>query len=147
MDLNRVTLIGRLAADPDPARFRSGQDGDRSWTVGTFPLAVNRRPKNGVEQPPNYFDIQVSNGTANAVLNHKVKGDQVAIDGELEVNVYDDSQGAKQYRVRVRANSVQFLGAPRSNGDAGSDAAALAAAEGTPAPATSTPAEDEDIPF
>lgn len=147
MDLNRVTLVGRLAADPDPSRFRSGVDGDRSWTVGTFPLAVNRRPKNGVEQKPNYFDIQVSNGTANAVLNHKVKGDQVAIDGELETNVYEDASGTTQYRVRVRANSVQFLGAPRSNGDAaGSDAAALAA-EQAPAPATTTPAEDEDIPF
>lgn len=128
-DVNSVTLIGRLTRDPE---FRTTNSGTSVCDLG---LAVNESVKRGEEwqEDVSFFDITVWGRQAESVATHMAKGRQVGIAGRLKQERWENDQGEKRSKVKVVANTVQFLGG-KGEGEGGS------------APSAATK-QDDDLPF
>jgi single-strand DNA-binding protein len=67
----------------------------------------------------------------------------VFVEGRLKLDQWENQQGEKRSKLRVRADRVQFLGAPKR-----SDSTNTAGGEMSAPEAPSVPSgDDEDIPF
>jgi single-strand DNA-binding protein len=150
--LNKVMLIGRLTADPEPARtLPSG------GKVVKFRFAVGRRRKNPQtgqwENDPNpmFIDCDAFNRgefgkTADLVEQYLRKGSQIFLEGRLEFDQWDDKQtGQKRSKHKVTVERIEFL-EPRAeggeDGGAASRAPRAAAAPARPAAKPAAYAED-----
>ena len=114
--LNRVFLLGNLTRDPELRYVPSGAP------VATFGLAVNRRfmTQHGEKKDEVCFvRIVVFGKQAESCSQHLSKGRLVFIEGRLQYRSWEQD-GQKRSSLDVVADRVQFLGAPRSSGDAGS---------------------------
>jgi single-strand DNA-binding protein len=114
-DINRVFLVGRLTRDAE-LKFTTG-----GTPVTKFSLALNRNKKNGDqwEEEVNYFDIVLWGKSAENLTKYLVKGKQVAIDGELRQNRWEQ-EGQNRSKVEIHASNVQLLGgAGQSSGSQG----------------------------
>ncbi|MCL2294715.1 MAG: single-stranded DNA-binding protein [Spirochaetes bacterium] len=104
-DINRVFLVGRLTRDAE-LRFTSA-----GMPVAKFSIAVNRSKKSGDqwEEEVSYFDIVLWGKIAEALSKYLAKGKQVAIDGELRQNRWEQD-GQPRSKVEIHAANIQLLG-------------------------------------
>ncbi|MBO5137435.1 MAG: single-stranded DNA-binding protein [Spirochaetaceae bacterium] len=104
-DLNHVVLIGRLTRDSELKYTTSG------LAIANFSIAVNRRRKNGEQwiEEASFFEISLFGKSAETLKPYLVKGKQVAIDGELRQDRWEQD-GQPRSKVVVVANNVQLLG-------------------------------------
>jgi single-strand DNA-binding protein len=111
-DINHVVLVGRLTRDSETKFTASGQ------AVCKFSIAVNRKRKSGDtwEDEANFFDIVLWGRQAEAVGQYLVKGKQVAIDGELRLDRWEQD-GQKRSKVEIVASNLQLLGGGQGGGD------------------------------
>lgn len=110
-DLNHVVLIGRLVKPPEIKYTASGQ------AIAKFSIACNDSYKQGDERKEyaNFFDINVWGNQAVNCEKYLKKGSQVAINGTLRQNRWQDKQsGQTRSKIEITANSVQFLGKGKS---------------------------------
>ena len=99
--MNKVILVGRLAADPE---CKYTQDGT-AWT--SFTLAVTRQWDK--DKNADFIDCVCFKKLAEIVANHLKKGSRCGISGEIQVQHYTDKDGNKRRSVRVIANEMEFL--------------------------------------
>jgi single-strand DNA-binding protein len=101
MYLNRITIIGRLVADPE---FKKGsnQDGsnDRIWSR----IAVNR-PGN---DEADFVPFVCWGATARAVSDHCKKGKVLILDGQLRTRSSQREDGSWDNYFEVNCNNVYF---------------------------------------
>ncbi len=104
-DLNHVTLIGRLTRDAELKYTPNG------FAISNFSIAVNRRRKNGEQwvEEANFFDITLYGKSAESLKQYLIKGKQVAVDGELRQDRWEQD-GQPRSRVVIAANNIQLLG-------------------------------------
>lgn len=104
-DLNHVVLIGRLTRDAELKYTANGM------AVCKFSLAVNRRKKQGDQwvEEGNFFDITLWGRAGEAINQYLLKGKQVAVDGELRQDRWEQD-GQPRSKVEIVANNVQLLG-------------------------------------
>lgn len=98
--MNKVILIGRLTGDPELRQTQNGVP------VASFRLAVNRRFNRDVTD---YINIVAWRGLAENCGKYLVKGQQVAVSGELQTRSYEDKDGNKRTAFEVCAEDVEFL--------------------------------------
>ena len=116
--LNKVFLIGNLTRDVDCRNTPSGT------AVCEFGLAVNRRfVANGQEKTETCFvDITAWGKTADICRQYLSKGSQVMIEGRLQLDQWEDRQGGgKRSKLKVQAETVQFLGRKEDDGNRNSN--------------------------
>ena len=110
--VNRVMMMGRLTRDPSLRRL------GETLEVAEFGLAMSEWTgnKDGERKEKVCFvDIVVWDRQAAACNEHLRKGMQVFVEGKLQMDEWADKQsGEKRTRLRVRADRVHFLGAPRA---------------------------------
>lgn len=99
--INTVTLVGRLARDPELRRSTNGK------SLSDFVLVVNNyRTK---EAQPMYFDCIGFNEKAESIAKNCRKGSWLAISGELHQSYYESrSTGEKRSKVKVIVRDFQF---------------------------------------
>ena len=104
-DINHVLLIGRLTRDAE-LKYTSG-----GMAVCKFALAVNKRRKQGDQwvEECSFFDIVAWGKTGEALNQYLVKGKQVAIEGELHQNRWEQD-GQSRSKIEINANNIQLLG-------------------------------------
>lgn len=114
MSLNRVTLQGRLVADPE---IRSTQSG---IAVASFRIAVERyfKDKETGERKADFFNVTAWRGTADFVCKYFHKGDQIVVDGKLQNNEYTDKDGNNRVSTQVILESAYFCGGGKKDGGA-----------------------------
>lgn len=106
--LNSVTLIGRLARDPEMRYTASG------IPVANFSIAVDRGFTNQQgEKETDFIDIVAWRKLAEVVTNNLGKGRLVAVQGRLEIQRYEDKDGQKRRAAKVVADRVVFLDWPK----------------------------------
>ena len=103
--MNNVSLIGRLGRDPELRHTQSGK------AVANLRLAIS----NGKDRDATWLDVVCWDKTAELVANYKRKGDEVAVEGRLQVREYQDREGNNRKAVEVVAFRVHFIG-PKSDG-------------------------------
>ncbi len=110
-DINHVVLVGRLTRDAELRYTASG------IPVCNFAIAVNRRRKTGDEwtEEASFFDVVLWGRQGESLNQYLVKGKQVAVDGELRQNRWEQD-GQPRSRVEVVANTIQLLGTGQGTG-------------------------------
>ena len=103
---NRVILAGRLTHDPEVRYTPSGT------AVADIGVAVSETYKNKagelVEQTC-FVDVVVWGRQAETTGEYLRKGAPVLIEGKLQLDQWENQQGEKRSKLRVRADRVQFL--------------------------------------
>lgn len=101
--MNKVILIGNLAADPESRTTQSG------IAQCTLRLAVQRRFANqqGVREA-DFFNIVCWRQTAEFCSRYLSKGRKIAVEGSLQTRSYDAQDGSKRYVTEVIADNVEF---------------------------------------
>ena len=114
-DVNHVILIGRLTRDAE-LKYTSG-----GMAVCKFAIAVNKRRKNGDQwvEEANFFDIVLWGRSGESLNQYLVKGKQVAVEGELHQNRWEQD-GQARSKIEIMANNVQLLGGNSGAQGAGS---------------------------
>lgn len=110
-DINRVILVGRLTRDAE-LRYTNG-----GMAISKFSVAVNGSKKEGDiwVDDASFFDIVYMGKAAEAVNQYIKKGSQIAIDGKLKQNRWDQ-EGQSRSKIEVVANHVQLLGGGKKEG-------------------------------
>ena len=112
--LNRVTLMGRLVADPELRSTAS------NLSVCSFRIAVDRDYKKGDQKETDFIDIVAWRSTAEFVANYFNKGRMIAVDGRLQIRPWEDKDGNKRFATEVVADNVYF-GDSRPGGAGGNN--------------------------
>ncbi len=139
-DINHVVLVGRLTRDAQLKYTNSGVP------ISTFAVAINRRIKQGDRwtDEAHFFDITLFGKQAEAINQYLRKGNQVAIEGELRQDRWEQD-GQKRSKIVIVANNIQLLG-NRSAGT-GDRAAPLPEGDIPSVETGATETFEDDIPF
>ena len=151
VSLNRVLLIGNLTKDPELRYTPSGTP------VANLRLAVNSSFKDQAGQRKEetcFVTIVVWSRQAEICQQYLKKGRSVFIEGRLLYRSWE-SEGKTRSTMEVRADRVQFLGAPggapRDAAPAGEsvpvEAPAAAVSEPTEPEAAAEEGADANVPF
>ena len=138
---NRVMLMGNLTRNPELRYTPSGS------AVADLGMAVNESFKNKsgetVEQTC-FVDVVVWGRQAETASEYLQKGSPVFVEGRLQFDQWESSQGEKRSKLRVRAERVQFLS---SGGGAGGASTGSAEQPLDVPPPSVPPPADDDVPF
>ena len=136
---NRVMLMGNLTRNPELKYTPSGT------AVTDLGLAVNESFKNKagetVEQTC-FVDVVVWGRQAETASEYLTKGSPAFIEGRLQFDQWENQEGEKRSKLRVRAERVQFLSSGASNENNSSE---FQADSGKVTPEDSS--LDDDVPF
>jgi single-strand DNA-binding protein len=157
---NKVLLMGNLTRDPEVRYTPKGT------ALANLGLAVNRvwTTESGEQKEEvTFVDIEVWGRQAETAGQYLSKGRPVFVEGRLKLDSWEDKEsGQKRNKLKVVAERVQFLGAPRGGAEfkdqAPSDEAPARPAGRGARPSAPPPhdkgeaeppasAEDDNIPF
>ena len=102
--MNKVILIGNLAADPESRTTQSGV------AQCTLRLAVTRRfaDKQTGKRESDFFNVVCWRQTAEFAAKYLTKGRKICVEGSLQTRSYDAQDGSKRYVTEVIADNVEF---------------------------------------
>ncbi len=103
--MNKVFIIGRLTRDPEARTTASG------ISVTAFSVAVNRRVN---REETDFLNIVAWRSLADSCAKYLVRGQQVAVAGEIRTRTYDAKDGTKRTVTEIQAEDVEFLAKPAS---------------------------------
>ena len=152
MNINKVTLAGRLTRDPELKYTSSGT------AIADFSLAVTRFYKDQAgqsQEEADFIDVTAFGRSAEIIQKNLRKGNSIYVEGRLKLDQWTDKQsGQTRSKLKVIAESMQFVG-PRAQ----SNPTPTAPLPQRPTPPVATPqrpatprdpdldAEPGDIPF
>ena len=131
--MNKVTLTGRLARDPEMRYTTTGK------AVCSFTLAVNRRKDKDGNQTADFIPCQAWEKLAEVIGNNCVKGSPILVEGRIQVRSYDAQDGSKKYITEVIVHEMEFMGGKPAN--AGNNA------QNNPGGFEGQSVNSDDIPF
>lgn len=104
--MNRVTLVGRLGADPELHSTTTGTP------VSNFRIATNeswKDPQGQTVTRTEWHRIVAWGRLAEVVSKHLATGSQVLIEGRLQTRKWEDKDGNTRYNTEIIAQNVRFL--------------------------------------
>ncbi len=150
-DLNRVFILGRLTRDPETRQLPTGA------TLCRFSIANNRSytQNNEKKEEVSYFNCIAWGKLGEIIQKYCQKGKQVAIEGRLRQNSWQDTEGKKVSSVEINVENLQLLGGnnggPSINGggnfQSSSEIPQVNSQDMAYVASLPTPMEDDDIPF
>jgi single-strand DNA-binding protein len=146
MSVNKVILIGNVGRDPE-IRYL-----DKDVAVARFSLATSESytAKNGEKvTTTEWHNVVVWGGLVKVVEPYVKKGDKLYLEGRIRTRAWDDKDGNKRYTTEINVDSMEMLGAPRTQ-NGGSDTH-HASPQNEPGNSVNepdfTPNEEDDLPF
>jgi len=117
MNINQVTIVGRLTRDPEKKALPNGT------SVVNASVATSRtwKDKNGQKQEDAEFHNVVAFGnTADIMAQYLKKGQLVGVIGRLQTRSWDDKDsGKKMYRTEIVVEQMQM--GPKAGNAGGGD--------------------------
>ncbi len=106
MNLNKVFLIGRLAADPESRMTPGGQ------MVTTVRIATNRvwnnRSTGEKQEQVEFHTIVAWRNLAEIISKYLRKGQMAFFEGRLQTRSWQGQDGVKRYRTEIVAENMQL---------------------------------------
>ena len=109
---NKVSLIGRLGAEPEVVTFDSGR------TLARFAIATNESYKNKDgqrQESTQWHNINAWGKTADLVAKLLHKGQEVVLEGKLVNNSYETKDGEKRYATIIEVNEFLIVSPKNEN--------------------------------
>ena len=104
--MNRVTLIGRLTADPD-VRYSTGEN---AMAIGRYTLAVDRPfKKDGDEQTADFIRCVAFGKNGEFAEKFLTKGMKIAVEGRIQTGKYTNQEGNTIYTTDVVVERHEFV--------------------------------------
>ena len=118
------------------------------WPRSTWPP-----PKCGTTRPAR--SRKRPSGTAScsgasppkSLAEYLTKGKQIYVEGRLQTRQWDDKDGNKRYTTEIRGDRIVLLGGGGGRGGGGMSRTDDSSGSHAPAPESSEPLTDDDIPF
>ena len=107
--MNKVCLVGRLTKDPT-CEYVNTNNG--SVARSRFTIAVDRSFVSGNQdsnRTADFITVVAWRKQAENIAKFQKKGNQIAVDGRLQVDSYTGKDGNQVWSTYVVADSVQFL--------------------------------------
>lgn len=103
--MNKIVLVGRLVRDCEPSVLPGTGTGKI-----TFTLAVDRAyQKDKNNKKVDFIPVEMIGNHTTKLAQYMTKGKQVALEGELNIDVYEKN-GEKKSFTKVKADRVEFVG-------------------------------------
>ena len=106
MKMNSTQLLGRLTKDPE---LKYGASGN---AYCKFTLAVNRAFK---KDEVDFISCTAFKKTAETIAEYVKKGDQFAVTGRIQVDVYE-KDGEKRYSTGIMVDGFTFISKAKADG-------------------------------
>jgi len=106
---NKVLLMGNLTKDPELRYTPQGV------AVANLRMAVNRKYRTKdqeLKEEVCFITAVVWSKQAETCNQYLHKGSSLLVEGRLQSRSWEDTTGAKRSVIEVRAERVQFMGAP-----------------------------------
>lgn len=105
--INHITIQGNLTRDPEMRVMPSGT------AVLKGSVAHNHRFKDAQGQPQEkatFVDFTIWGKGAEVFAQHFFKGDQVLLEGRLDLETWETQEGQKRSKHGIQVNNFHFLG-------------------------------------
>lgn len=109
--MNKVILIGRVGKDPETRSVNEK-------TVANITLATSKSYKNSTgERVTNteWHRLTAWSPIADIFEKYVKKGDQIAVEGEIQTRSYDDNEGVKRHVTEIMVRNLELLGGNKSD--------------------------------
>lgn len=108
MDLNKVSLIGNLTADPETKTFPSGD------SIVRFAVATNRKwtnpETNEPEKDVEYHALAARGKLAEVVARYLKKGSRVYVEGRLKTRKWTGKDGQQRSKTELIVSRLIIFG-------------------------------------
>jgi len=111
--MNKVILIGRITKDLELRKTTT------NLAVCKFTLAVRKRFSQNNEV--DFINCVAWRKTAENLVKYCRKGSQIAVEGSITTNVYEDQNGVRHYSTEVVVEQLMFLDNKLSNNSNSND--------------------------
>jgi single-strand DNA-binding protein len=102
--MNKVILVGRLAADPD-IKYSQGEN---AMCVARYRLAVSRKYQKEGEQAADFINCVAFGKSGEFAGKYLHKGIKIAIVGRIQTGSYTNKDGAKVYTTDIVVEEHEF---------------------------------------
>ena len=128
--MNNATILGRLGRDPETTFSKDGK------AICKFSVGVTRKFNKEVTD---WFNCASFGKTAELIQQYFKKGNQIALQGEIQFGDYTDKDGVKRYTTTLVVNTFDFIAGNGNNTNGGNQETATTE--------FSEPVYDNDMPF
>ena len=104
---NSVQLIGNLGMDPEVKEVSNGNKMAR-FSMATSESYRNQKGEKITETQ--WHNIIIWGKLAEVAEKYLKKGKQIAVEGKLETNSYEDKDGNRKFFTQVKVNDLLMLG-------------------------------------
>ena len=149
--LNHITVMGRLARDPELRHTQSGTP------VASFTLAVDRdfKDKDTGERATDWIDCVAWRSTGEFVSKYFTKGRVAVVEGRLQIRDWTDKEGNKRRSAEIVVANAYFGDSKKSDGQSSDGKAKSGSDDGFELPYGFQPGGDDfseigdedDLPF
>ena len=129
--MNNITILGRLGKDVELRQSR-----ETGKFVAKFSVGVTRKFNKDVTD---WFDCVAFGKTGEIIARYFTKGNQIALQGEIQFGSYEAQNGTKRYTTTLVINSFDFIAGNGNNTNGGNQEVATTE--------FSEPVYDADMPF
>lgn len=104
---NSVQLIGRLGQDPDVKETAKG------LSIAKFSIATTDTYRNAAGEKvedTQWHNVVIFGKRAGVAGQYLRKGSEIALEGRLVHDTYEDAKGVKKYFTQINVNDFVMLG-------------------------------------
>ena len=110
--MNKVTLSGRLVADPE---VRYGQSAEGSTAIARYRLAVDRKFHREGEQAADFINCVAFGKQGEFVEKYLHKGTKILVTGRIQSGSYKNNDGKTVYTTDVVVEEHEFCESKQSD--------------------------------
>ena len=140
--VNKVILVGNLGRDAE-LRYTPGCAAVATLNLATTEVWNDRNQQR--QEKTEWHRVVLWGKQAESLQEYLTKGKQIYVEGRLQTRQWDDKDGHKRYTTEIKADRITLLGGGGGGGGRSMDRGE--AAVHPPAPESSEPVTDDDIPF
>jgi single-strand DNA-binding protein len=103
---NSVQLIGNLGMDPEVKQVSNGNKMAR-FSIATSETYKNQKGEKVTDTQ--WHNLVIWGGLAEVAEKYLKRGNQIAVEGRLETNSYDDKDGNRKFFTQIKVNDLVML--------------------------------------
>lgn len=128
--MNNITILGRIGKEIEVKQSQAGK------SVAKFSVGVQRKFNKDITD---WFNCVAFGKTGEIIAQYFTKGNQIALQGEIQFGSYETQDGTKRYTTTLVVNSFVFIDGNGNNTNGGNQEVATTE--------FSEPVYDPDMPF